>query len=149
MVEDTCLCFNALKGLPGPYIKWFLEKIGHYGLLKMLDGFDDYSGHDIVFQMFLFVRFLKIPLTPCQFSISLRTSLGEVSFLFNFRYALCTFSFSRGKGDEPIVFEGKTDGTIVPPRGPNTFGWDPKFKISNFGLRPALFPKLRTTELLF
>jgi inosine triphosphate pyrophosphatase len=19
--EDTCLCFNALKGLPGPYIK--------------------------------------------------------------------------------------------------------------------------------
>lgn len=21
MVEDTCLCFNALKGLPGPYIK--------------------------------------------------------------------------------------------------------------------------------
>lgn len=24
MVEDTCLCFNAYKGLPGPYIKWFL-----------------------------------------------------------------------------------------------------------------------------
>ena len=21
IVEDTCLCFNALKGLPGPYIK--------------------------------------------------------------------------------------------------------------------------------
>jgi inosine triphosphate pyrophosphatase len=20
MVEDTCLCFNALKGLPGPYM---------------------------------------------------------------------------------------------------------------------------------
>uniref|UniRef100_A0A0D9XKB2 Inosine triphosphate pyrophosphatase n=1 Tax=Leersia perrieri TaxID=77586 RepID=A0A0D9XKB2_9ORYZ len=29
LVEDTCLCFNALKGLPGPYIKWFLEKTGH------------------------------------------------------------------------------------------------------------------------
>lgn len=28
MVEDTCLCFNALKGLPGPYIKWFLQKLG-------------------------------------------------------------------------------------------------------------------------
>ena len=26
MVEDTCLCFNALKGLPGPYIKHFLER---------------------------------------------------------------------------------------------------------------------------
>nr|XP_016509730.1 PREDICTED: inosine triphosphate pyrophosphatase-like [Nicotiana tabacum] len=31
LVEDTCLCFNALKGLPGPYIKWFLQKIGHEG----------------------------------------------------------------------------------------------------------------------
>lgn len=23
IVEDTCLCFNALGGLPGPYIKWY------------------------------------------------------------------------------------------------------------------------------
>ena len=43
MVEDTCLCFVALKGLPGPYIKWFLEKLGHDGLNRMLDGFDDRS----------------------------------------------------------------------------------------------------------
>lgn len=27
LIEDTSLCFNALKGLPGPYIKWFLEKL--------------------------------------------------------------------------------------------------------------------------
>jgi inosine triphosphate pyrophosphatase len=45
MVEDTCLCFNALGGLPGPYIKWFLEKLGHTGLNKMLDGFDDRSAY--------------------------------------------------------------------------------------------------------
>lgn len=36
MVEDTSLCFNAMHGLPGPYIKWFLEKLGHDGLNKML-----------------------------------------------------------------------------------------------------------------
>ena len=29
LVEDTSLCFNALNGLPGPYVKWFLEKTGH------------------------------------------------------------------------------------------------------------------------
>eukprot|EP00741_Cyanophora_paradoxa_P005748 tig00000946_g5570.t1 len=40
-VEDTCLCFNALKGLPGPYIKWFLKKLGHDGLNHMLAGFED------------------------------------------------------------------------------------------------------------
>ncbi len=88
MVEDTSLCFNALKGLPGglgrlvgwrlgrlsarvrshpcsppltttfpepstsrphpftrpctragPYIKWFLEKVGHDGLNRMLGGY--------------------------------------------------------------------------------------------------------------
>uniref|UniRef100_A0A1B0AQ45 Uncharacterized protein n=1 Tax=Glossina palpalis gambiensis TaxID=67801 RepID=A0A1B0AQ45_9MUSC len=27
LVEDTSLCFNALRGLPGPYIKWLLEKL--------------------------------------------------------------------------------------------------------------------------
>ncbi|CAL8143795.1 unnamed protein product [Orchesella dallaii] len=43
IVEDTCLCFNALGGLPGPYIKWFLKKIGSEGLFKMLQGFDDHS----------------------------------------------------------------------------------------------------------
>jgi len=43
LVEDTCLCFNALKGLPGPYIKWFLEKIGHEGLNNLLKAYEDKS----------------------------------------------------------------------------------------------------------
>ena len=40
MVEDTSLGFDAMGGLPGPYIKWFLEKLGHDGLNAMLAGFD-------------------------------------------------------------------------------------------------------------
>ena len=28
IVEDTSLCFNALGGMPGPYIKWFLSALG-------------------------------------------------------------------------------------------------------------------------
>lgn len=31
MIEDTCLCFNALGGMPGPYIKWFLKAVGPSG----------------------------------------------------------------------------------------------------------------------
>lgn len=38
LVEDTSLCFDALGGLPGPYIKWFLEKLKPEGLHKMLAG---------------------------------------------------------------------------------------------------------------
>ncbi|KAK0626679.1 inosine triphosphate pyrophosphatase-like protein [Immersiella caudata] len=43
LVEDTCLCFNALNGLPGPYIKWFLESIGHDGLNNLLAAYEDKS----------------------------------------------------------------------------------------------------------
>ncbi|CAH1761936.1 1155_t:CDS:10, partial [Entrophospora sp. SA101] len=91
ITEDTCLCFNALEGLPGPYIKWFLEKLGHDGLNKMLSGFEDKSA-----------------------------------------YALCTFAYSSGQNDEPILFEGRTNGKIVEARGPNNFGWDPIFQPDGF-----------------
>ncbi|XP_050425587.1 inosine triphosphate pyrophosphatase isoform X3 [Adelges cooleyi] len=43
IVEDTSLCFNALGGLPGPYVKWFLQKTGPEGLHRMLHGFQDKS----------------------------------------------------------------------------------------------------------
>ena len=45
MVEDTSLCYNALGGLPGVYIKWFLEKTGHDGLNKILAGYEDKSAY--------------------------------------------------------------------------------------------------------
>ncbi|KAG2230605.1 hypothetical protein INT48_009595 [Thamnidium elegans] len=45
ITEDTALCFNAMNGLPGPYIKWFQDSIGHVGINKMLDGFDDRSAY--------------------------------------------------------------------------------------------------------
>lgn len=90
LVEDTCLCFNALNGLPGPYIKWFLESLGHDGLNKMLAGFDDKTA-----------------------------------------YALCTFGYCE-PGQEPILFEGRTEGSIVSARGPKNFGWDPIFQPVGF-----------------
>lgn len=87
MVEDTALCFEALNNLPGPYIKWFLESIGHDGLNKMLVGFNNTRAH-----------------------------------------ALCTFAYADEQTTEPIVFEGRTFGNIVQPRGPTNFGWDPIFQ---------------------
>jgi len=41
LVEDTCLCFNALGGLPGPYIKWFLKSLGADGLPRMISDWED------------------------------------------------------------------------------------------------------------
>ena len=45
LIEDTSLCFNALHGLPGPYIKWFLDKLKPEGLFKLLAGFEDKSAY--------------------------------------------------------------------------------------------------------
>ncbi|TPX59225.1 hypothetical protein PhCBS80983_g02578 [Powellomyces hirtus] len=41
--------------------------------------------------------------------------------------AVCTFAYCK-PGGEPIVFEGRNQGTIVPASGPVGFGWDPIFK---------------------
>lgn len=45
MTEDVSLCFNALGGMPGPYIKDFLTNVGREGLHKMLIGFEDKTAY--------------------------------------------------------------------------------------------------------
>lgn len=42
--------------------------------------------------------------------------------------AVCTLAFMRNENSEVILFKGITDGTIVEPRGPPDFGWDPNFQ---------------------
>jgi len=39
LVEDVSLSFDALNGLPGPYIKWFIDQAGAEACCRMLDGF--------------------------------------------------------------------------------------------------------------
>ncbi len=87
ITEDTSLCFNALGKLPGPYIKWFLDGVGHAGLINMIAFSKDKSG-----------------------------------------YAQTVVGFCAGPGQDVIVFDGRTNGTIVPPRGALDFGWDPVFQ---------------------
>ena len=53
IVEDTSLCFNAYKGLPGPYIKWFLKAIGVEGLAKMVEPFEDKTGSAVCILAYL------------------------------------------------------------------------------------------------
>jgi inosine triphosphate pyrophosphatase len=53
--------------------------------------------------------------------------------------AICTFAYSAGPGCEPVLFEGRTEGTIVPARGPSNFGWDPIFQVGETGLTYVWF----------
>ncbi|KAF8076895.1 inosine triphosphate pyrophosphatase-like protein [Lyophyllum atratum] len=99
ITEDTALCYAALNGLPGPYIKHFMAEVGHEGLNNLLVGFPTKAA-----------------------------------------WALCTFAYSAGPGTEPIVFEGRTDGSIVPARGPKIFGWDAVFEPDGTGFTYAEMP---------
>ena len=45
MTEDTSLCFNSYGGLPGPYIKDFLTKLGPEKLCQMAHTFKDNSAY--------------------------------------------------------------------------------------------------------
>lgn len=43
VVEDTSLQFSALGGMPGPYIKWFQQKLQSEGLYNLLTAYEDKS----------------------------------------------------------------------------------------------------------
>ena len=86
LVEDTSLCFNALGGMPGPYIKWFQDKIGLDGLNNLLMAYEDKSA-----------------------------------------IAKCIFGYKECNGSPIHIFTGNVYGSIVAPRGPLNFGWDPIF----------------------
>lgn len=43
-VEDTALCFNAMNGLPGAYVKWFVQKMGLEKMVQSLNAFEDKTG---------------------------------------------------------------------------------------------------------
>ncbi|OQE06754.1 hypothetical protein PENVUL_c016G09880 [Penicillium vulpinum] len=88
LTEDSALEFRALKGLPGPYIKWFYSALGNDGLCDLLAAYED-----------------KVAT------------------------AVCTFAFSPGPGIEPLLFQGYTQGKIVPKRGDGGFAFDPIFEV--------------------
>lgn len=55
--------------------------------------------------------------------------------------AVCTFAYSPGGNGDVILFQGKTEGNIVTPRGPRDFGWDPCFEPNGFDKTYAELPK--------
>ncbi|VUC27506.1 unnamed protein product [Clonostachys rosea] len=99
VIDDTALCFNAMGGLPGPYIKAFLEALGPKSLHLLLVGFPDKSAQ-----------------------------------------AVATIGYCQGPGHEPILFQGRIDGTIVPARGNMQYGWQTCFEYGETGQTLAEMP---------
>lgn len=100
-----------MNGLPGPYIKWFLAQLGHEGLPNS-------------------IQLHRLNPTELEWS-GINNMLA--GFSSKAAWALCTFAYSSGPGAEVILFEGRTDGRIVPARGDAKFGWDPIFEAEETG----------------
>mmetsp|Transcript_26295 Transcript_26295/g.62522 ORF Transcript_26295/g.62522 Transcript_26295/m.62522 type:complete len:220 (+) Transcript_26295:1295-1954(+) len=43
LIEDTSLQFKSLGGMPGPYIKWFQDRLKSEGLWRILTAYEDKS----------------------------------------------------------------------------------------------------------
>jgi inosine triphosphate pyrophosphatase len=71
LIEDTSLGFYVLRGLPGPYIKWFYKAIGNDGLYNMLAAYEDKSAH----AMCIFALGSKDDTTPTLFMGQVRGTI--------------------------------------------------------------------------
>ena len=118
IVEDTCLCFEAYKGLPGAYVKWFLKKVGLEGLNNMLAAYEDKRAYALCSFAFAPGKRLQTPV-PVTSDGSLGGSVHRQSG--SSKAAL--ICLCAGPNADPVVFVGRTDGVIVPARGDATFGW--------------------------
>lgn len=48
IVDDASLYLDALPGLPGPLIRWFMKTIGNDGLFQIAKRFENYSASAVV-----------------------------------------------------------------------------------------------------
>lgn len=117
LVEDTCLCFNALKGLPGPYVKWFLQKTGHEGLNNLLAAYEDKTAYAL-----------------CIFSLALGPDCEPISFAGKTEGAIVAARGPNDFGWDPIF----------QPHGYDlTYAEMPKEEKNNISHRRRALDKLR------
>ena len=100
IIEDTSLYIKSLNNLPGPLIKWFLQKLGNEGIWRISDT-------------------KKIDKEKIeQIGQDLEDNGAEAKTLIGY-----------AKNEKEIhFFEGSIKGKIVKPSGETNFGWDPIFK---------------------
>jgi Ham1 family protein len=108
LVEDVALEFMALGGLPGPFIKFFVEAPnGLENLCRMLDGFDDRSA--VAACVFGYYDGQRIKL--------FRAELGGVIA----KHPAGNGGFGWDKIFCPDGYEGKTRAELTPDEDAGTF----------------------------
>ena len=128
LTEDTALEFKSLKGLPGPYM--YVSYCCHLEQPPRLKALPYFPCR--------YSRLLVCPSSHCLSTFPRKyflTALGHAglnnllaAYPDKTAYAVCTFAYCGGPGQDPILFHGRTEGKIVDARGPGVFGWDAVFE---------------------
>lgn len=100
IIEDTSLYIKSLNDLPGPLIKWFMQKLEAEGIWRISDT-------------------NKLDKEKIE-------QLGE-NLKENTAEAKTIIGYAEDK-ENIHFFEGSIKGHIVKPTGETNFGWDPIFK---------------------
>lgn len=108
LVEDVALCFTALGGLPGPFIKFFVDAPnGLENLCRMLDGFSDRSA--VAECVYGYYDGNEVTL--------LRGKLeGEIA-----QHPLGDAGFGWDKIFEPVGYGGRTRAELTPEEDEQTY----------------------------
>lgn len=114
VVEDTSLEFNALGGMPGPFIKWFQDKLGSHVRKKA----SCVRTWFIVLYALIDALFLSLPQGLYKILIGYEDKSAT---------AVCTLAFCPSPHADPVVFTGRCTGTIIEPVEGRGFGWDSIF----------------------
>ncbi|MEI7719202.1 MAG: non-canonical purine NTP pyrophosphatase [archaeon] len=100
IIEDTSLYIKSLNDLPGPLIKWFMQKLGSEGIWRISDS--KKLGKDKISEL----------------TENSNENLAEAKTIIGYAK----------NANEVHFFEGSIKGEIVKPTGETNFGWDPIFK---------------------
>jgi non-canonical purine NTP pyrophosphatase (RdgB/HAM1 family) len=108
LVEDVALGFDALDGLPGPFVKFFVDAPnGLEGMCRMLDGFPDRGAIASCVFGYYDGETLKM------FQGSLKGKIAEHPRGEN--------GFGWDKIFEPVGYEGKTRAELTPDGDASTY----------------------------
>ncbi len=109
LIDDRSLSVEGLNGLPGPFVKWFLETVGAEGIYRMAKAASTSlpSGH---------LSFQGEKNNDNAMKATARAWVGYCS-----------------SGGEYHFFEGVVPGIIVPVRGELDYGWGPIFQPEGSG----------------
>ena len=99
LTEDTCLCFNALKELPGPY----MYVVPYVALL--------HSMIDLCICICYVVAETRVRYRKWFLQALGLEGLNNLLMAYEDKsaQAVCTFAYCEGPGHEPLIFEGRVN----------------------------------------